>query len=51
MPKFPVDASGERVLKALQRLGFELIRESNHIALALSNPEAPELRSRCRTIG
>jgi predicted RNA binding protein YcfA (HicA-like mRNA interferase family) len=37
MPKFPVDAPRERVLKALQRLGFELVREGNHIALARSN--------------
>ena len=37
MPKFPVDAPRERVLKALQRLGSELVREGNHIALARSN--------------
>jgi hypothetical protein len=34
MAKFPVDAPRDRVLRALQRLGFELIREGNHIALA-----------------
>jgi predicted RNA binding protein YcfA (HicA-like mRNA interferase family) len=39
MPKFPVDAPRERVLKTLQRLGFELVREGNHIALARSNPD------------
>ena len=39
MPKFPVDAPRERVLKALQRLGFELVREGNYIALARSNPD------------
>jgi predicted RNA binding protein YcfA (HicA-like mRNA interferase family) len=39
MPKFPVDAPREQVLKALQRLGFELLREGNHIALARSNPD------------
>jgi predicted RNA binding protein YcfA (HicA-like mRNA interferase family) len=39
MPKFPVDAPRERVLKALQRLGFKLVREGNHIALARSNPD------------
>jgi predicted RNA binding protein YcfA (HicA-like mRNA interferase family) len=38
MPKFPVDAPRERVLGALQRLGFELIRDGNHIALARDNP-------------
>ena len=30
MAKFPVDAPRDRVLRALQRLGFELIREGNH---------------------
>jgi predicted RNA binding protein YcfA (HicA-like mRNA interferase family) len=39
MPKFPVDAPRERVLKALQRLGFELVREGNHITLARTNPD------------
>jgi predicted RNA binding protein YcfA (HicA-like mRNA interferase family) len=39
MPKFPVDAPRERVLKALQRLGFELVREGNHIALARLNAD------------
>jgi predicted RNA binding protein YcfA (HicA-like mRNA interferase family) len=39
MPKFPVDAPRERVLKTQQRLGFELVREGNHIALARSNPD------------
>jgi hypothetical protein len=32
MPKFPVDAPREKVLKALQSLGFALIREGNHIS-------------------
>ena len=37
MPKFPVDAPRDRVLRTLQRLGFELIREGNHIAMARTN--------------
>jgi len=39
MPKFPVDAPKERVLKELQRLGFELVREGNHLALARIKPD------------
>ena len=40
MPKFPVDAPRDRVLRALQRLGFELIREGNHFALARTNEDS-----------
>jgi hypothetical protein len=32
MPKLPVDAPREWVLKAFQRLGFELVWEGNHMA-------------------
>jgi len=39
MPKFPVDAPIERVLKALQMLGFVVVREGNHIALLRQNPD------------
>ena len=34
MPKFPVDAPLERVLRAVQALGFEVIRKGNHISLS-----------------
>ncbi len=30
MAKFPVDARIEDVIKALERLGFRLVREGNH---------------------
>jgi predicted RNA binding protein YcfA (HicA-like mRNA interferase family) len=33
MPKFPVDAPIKKVLVALERLGFVLVREGNHIAM------------------
>jgi predicted RNA binding protein YcfA (HicA-like mRNA interferase family) len=34
MPKFPVDASLDRVLRALQTLGFVVVRRGNHVSLA-----------------
>ncbi len=33
MSKFPVDASIRKVVKSLQRLGFDIVREGNHIAM------------------
>jgi len=39
MPRFPVDAPKGKVIKALERLGFHLVREGNHIALVRENPD------------
>jgi predicted RNA binding protein YcfA (HicA-like mRNA interferase family) len=39
MPTFPVDAPKEKVVKALQELGFVLIREKNHIAMLRENAD------------
>jgi len=37
--KFPRDAPIAKVLKALGALGFEIIREGNHISLSRINPD------------
>jgi len=39
MPKFPVDAPRGRVLRTLQRLGFRLVREREHIAMVRENED------------
>jgi predicted RNA binding protein YcfA (HicA-like mRNA interferase family) len=39
MARFPRDAPRQRVLKALESLGFRLIREREHIAMARDNED------------
>ncbi len=39
MPKFPVDAPKQGVIKSLQTLGFRLIREKEHISMEWINPD------------
>ena len=40
MTKFPVDAPLTEVIKALQSLGFRLVREGSHISMVRENPDA-----------
>lgn len=37
--KFPVDAPKARVVKTLERLGFRIVREAEHISMARENPD------------
>jgi predicted RNA binding protein YcfA (HicA-like mRNA interferase family) len=37
--RFPVDAPKARVLRTLERLGFRLVREQEHISLVRDNPD------------
>lgn len=39
MDKFPVDAPRGKVIKALESLGFQLVREREYIALVRRNPD------------
>lgn len=37
MAKFPVDAPRDRVLRAFGQLGFQMVREGNHITMSREN--------------
>ncbi len=39
MSKFPVDAPKRKVVKALERLGFAIVREREHIAMLRENDD------------
>jgi predicted RNA binding protein YcfA (HicA-like mRNA interferase family) len=39
MPKFPIDAPKQRVVSALKILGFQIVREKEHISMLRENPD------------
>jgi predicted RNA binding protein YcfA (HicA-like mRNA interferase family) len=42
MAKFPRDAFKQRVVKALESLGFRLVREHQHIAMVRDNADGSQ---------
>ncbi len=39
MPKFPVDAPKSKIVSTLRSLGFEMVREREHISMLRQNPD------------
>jgi len=39
MGKFPVDAPRRRVIKALEQLGFRIVRDQEHVAMVRDNED------------
>ncbi len=39
MEKFPVDAPKSKVIKTLEKLGFKIVREREHIAMIRENKD------------
>lgn len=42
MTKFPADAPLRKVIRALERLGFKMVRKGIHIAMLRENPDGTQ---------
>lgn len=42
MAKFPSDVPKRRVIKTLERLGFRIVREHEHISMVRDNPDGSQ---------
>lgn len=42
MAKFPIDAPRRKVIKALETLGFRIVREKEHISMVRENSDGSE---------
>jgi hypothetical protein len=42
MARFPVDAPKRRVIRALEQLGFRMLREHEHIAMVRDNADGTQ---------
>lgn len=43
MERFPRDAPKDKVIAALRRLSFEILREGNHISMIRRNPDGTSM--------
>jgi predicted RNA binding protein YcfA (HicA-like mRNA interferase family) len=39
MGKFPIDAPRRRVIRALESLGFTMVRDAEHVSMVRANPD------------